>query len=109
MVEYSTADVELDALFHSLADSTRRDMLERVAKSPLSISELAEPYNMSFAAIAKHVSVLEAASLVTKKKQGKTQVVSVAPKALKIVASHLKQYEKLWNDRFDRLDDLLTK
>jgi len=107
MVEYSNANLELDALFHSLADGTRRDMLRRVSQKPLTISELADSYTMSFAAIAKHVSVLERAKLVSKQRRGKEQVVSVAPKAIKIAASHLKQYEKLWNERFNRLDTLL--
>ena len=68
MVEQS---IYLDNIFQALADNTRRDILKRVSKKPLSISELAEPYAMSFAAIAKHVAKLEAAKLVIKKREGK--------------------------------------
>ncbi len=108
MVEYSVAQSELDALFHSLADGTRRDVLRRVSRKPQTISELAQSYAMSFAAIAKHITVLERAKLVTKQKRGKEQVVSVAPKAIKIAAAHLEQYEKLWEERFNRLDKLIA-
>ncbi len=107
MVEYSVANEELDTLFHSLAHGTRRDMLRRVSQKPLTISELAQSYAMSFAAIAKHVSVLEQAKLVSKERRGKEQVVTVAPKAIKIATSYLREYEKLWDERFNRLDALL--
>lgn len=105
MVEQS---ISLDSLFHALADKTRRDILERVSQAELSISSLAKPYKMSFAAIAKHVSVLEAAKLVTKRREGKEQIVSVVPDTVTIASAHLEQYKVLWGSRFDALEDVLN-
>ena len=105
MVERS---INLDTLFQALADQTRRDILKRVSKAELSISKLAEPYKMSFAAIAKHVSVLEAAKLITKRREGKQQIVSIVPKTMSVATTHLEQYEKMWNARFDALEELLN-
>ena len=106
MVERS---INLDTLFQALADKTRRDILKRVSKAELSISVLAESYKMSFAAIAKHISVLERARLIAKRREGKQQIVSVVPKTVGAAVSHLELYEKMWNTRFDALDDLLHK
>lgn len=107
MVEYS---IDLNDVFRSLADETRRDILRRVSKKALSISELAKPYThkMSFAGIAKHVNILEAARLITKRREGKQQIISIAPKAVGFAISHLEKYEEMWNDRFDALDELLS-
>lgn len=106
MVECS---IDLDAIFGSLADSTRRDILKRVSKKELSISAVAEPYKkkMSFAGIAKHVDVLVRAGLVQKKREGKQQIICLDPKAMTAALTHLEKYEELWNDRFSALDELL--
>jgi predicted transcriptional regulator len=104
MVEHT---LQLDAVFASLADATRRDILQRVIKKPRSIRELAEPYAMSFAGVAKHVRVLEQAALVRKTKTGTQQIISANPKAIAIATSHLMQYEKMWDTRFATLDQLL--
>lgn len=104
MVEYSST---LDSVFHSLSDATRRDILKRVSKEELSISALAKPYRLSFAAVAKHVAVLETAELITKRRVGKEQVVSVTPKTVQTAQACLAQYEKIWNARFETLDSLL--
>ncbi|MEL6319860.1 MAG: metalloregulator ArsR/SmtB family transcription factor [Cyanobacteria bacterium J06626_14] len=106
MVECSA---NLDHVFKSLADATRRDILSRVSKKSLSISTLAESYEMSFAAIAKHVSVLEAAKLITKRREGKRQIISAVPKTIETALTHLEQYEKLWQERFDALENLLQE
>ena len=105
MVELST---DLDKIFGALADATRRDILKRVSRDEHTINELAEPYAMSLAAVAKHVSVLEKAGLVTKYRNGKEKVVHIAPKAMKVAAEHLSEYEKLWSARFDALEKLLN-
>jgi DNA-binding transcriptional ArsR family regulator len=105
MVEQNT---DLDLIFYSLSDTTRRDILKRVSKEELSITSIASPYHMSFAAIAKHVQVLEKAKLVTKRREGKHQIISVVPKVFKKASKYLEQYEKMWNDRFSALDELLT-
>ncbi len=104
MVERS---INLDNLFQALADQTRRDILRRVAQTELSISTLAEPYKLSFAAIAKHIKVLEAARLIVKRREGKQQIVSIVPTTMAIATTHLEQYEKMWATRFDALEDLL--
>lgn len=104
MVEYA---ISLDDVFASLADSTRRDILKRVIERPRSISELAAPYKVSFAAIAKQVGVLEAAQLVFKRREGKQQIISANPKTLTTAAICLKQYETMWNSRFDQLEQFL--
>ena len=105
MVEYI---LNLDDVFQSLSDGTRRDILSRVYKCDHTISELAVHYKMSFAAAAKHIAVLEKARLVFKRKVGKKQIVSANPKAIEFATVHLEKYEMLWRDRFDRLDNLLT-
>ena len=104
MVEYS---LQLDSIFASLADPTRRDILARVARAELSISELAIHYDMSFAAIAKHLKIMEAARLIIKRKDGKKQMVSLAPQALASADEYLEQYRQMWQSRYDKLDKLI--
>ena len=105
MVEYT---IDADAVFFSLADATRRDILNRVSRQSRSVGELAEAHkNLSFAAIAKHVSVLEDAGLVIKKREGRYQIISVNKKALGEAAHILEMYKKVWEARFNTLDALL--
>ena len=98
---------ELDDIFGSLADPTRRDILARVARAELSVGELVQNYRMSFAAISKHLKVLEQARLVVKRKEGKKHMVSLAPHALKSADEYLEQYRQSWQSRHDKLDRLL--
>ena len=98
----------LDLVFHSLADATRRDILARLSRAERTVSELAKPYAVSLAAIAKHIDVLERAGLVTKRRSGKQKVVSLVPATIKEAGAHLSEYEKLWAARFDALEDLLN-
>ena len=105
MVEYLDP---LNLVFHSLADATRRDILKRLSRAERTISELAKPYTMSLAAVAKHVDVLEKAGLVTKHRSGKEKVVCLVPTTIKAAEKHLSEYEKLWAARFDALEDLLN-
>ncbi len=102
-------DNYLDAIFGSLADPIRRDILRRLMKGQYSVSQLAQDYQISFAAVAKHLKVLEKAHLVSKQRRGKEQVVSLAPQALKDASHYLAQYEALWNARFDALDQVLKE
>jgi DNA-binding transcriptional ArsR family regulator len=108
MVELSLSPLSLDSIFQSLADPTRRDILRRVAKQEMSISDIAKPYKMSFAAIAKHLSVLAKAQLIIKKRKGKEQIIQLSPAAFKDATAYLKTYEKLWNDRLDHLEHYLA-
>jgi len=99
----------LDGLFGSLADPVRRDILRRLINASYSVSEIAAQYDISLAAIAKHLSVLEKAKLIVKHRQGKERIVSIAPQALQDASYYLKQYEALWNHRFNQLDKLLEE
>lgn len=99
---------ELDAVFAALADPTRRDILRRGFAKRMSIGDIAKPYGMSLAAVSKHVRVLEKAKFVTKTRVGKQYFVTVAPFAFEEASSYLKDYEKLWNDRLDRLEKFLS-
>ncbi len=106
MVEHA---LQLNSVFSSLADPTRRDILKRVSKRELSISEIAKHYDLTFAAISKHLVVLEKAKLILKRRQGKQQYVHLAPAALKDATKELEQYRIMWEDRLDRLEDYLRK
>lgn len=106
MVEYI---LNLDLVFGSLADPTRRDIIDRLQSSELNVSEIAEPYDMSLAAISKHLKILEKANLIRKRRQGKQQLVRVQPDAVMQAAQYLQQYERLWNERLDRLDQFLKE
>lgn len=106
MVEYIYS-FDLDLIYQSLADRTRRDILTRTCEREQTISELADLYQMSFAAVAKHVTVLERAKLVQKRKEGRQQIVSINQHAFEFAAEYLKRFERLWRDRFDKLDDVL--
>ena len=99
--------IQLDIIFQALADSTRRDILRRVSDKALSISDLAKPYQMSFAAIAKHVKKLEAAKLISKERVGKEQRVVASPEALQAASQYLQEYADVWESRYNALDNLL--
>jgi DNA-binding transcriptional ArsR family regulator len=98
----------LDQLFGALADATRRDILFRVMDAEASVSELAERYDMSFAAVQKHVAVLERARLVTKRRDGRAQRVAGNPDAVRLANRLLAQFEERWLARVGRLDELLA-
>lgn len=97
-----------DAWFHALSDRTRRDILRRVLAGEHSVSTLAASYDMSFAAVQKHVSVLERAGLLAKRRQGREQLASGQVEAVRSVASMLAEIEELWRGRITRMDDLLA-
>ena len=99
----------LNNIFSSLADPTRRDMLQRLINAQYTVSQLAQNYNISLAAAAKHLSVLEKARLVIKQRRGREQTVSIAPAALHDASDYLARYEALWNKRFDALDTILKE
>jgi DNA-binding transcriptional ArsR family regulator len=102
-------DVYLNNVFGSLADPIRRDILQRLINAQYTVSQLAENYEISLAAVAKHLNVLEKAKLVLKQRRGKEQVVSIAPDALHDANAYLARYEALWNSRFDSLDKILEE
>ena len=97
-----------DALFHALADRTRRDIMRRVLAGEHSVSALAAKYDMSFAAVQKHVAVLERAGLLTKRRSGREQLASGDVEAVRSVASMLTELEQLWRGRIARIDELIA-
>jgi DNA-binding transcriptional ArsR family regulator len=107
MVQHSPA--ALDNLFHALADPTRRAMLQSLALGTCNIGELAAPYRMSFAAASKHVRVLEAAGLVTRKIEGRTHLLHIEPAAMRAAEKWLLEHRAMWECHFDRLGEFLNE
>ncbi|MFF0693327.1 ArsR/SmtB family transcription factor [Streptomyces tendae] len=103
------AEAGTDRLFQALADLTRRDILRRCARDALSVSRLAEAYPMSFAAVQKHVAVLERAGLVVKERRGREQLVRTDPDALGRARRALDELEAAWRGRVERMSDLLAE
>jgi DNA-binding transcriptional ArsR family regulator len=101
------SDDEVDRIFRALADATRRDIVRRTLAGEASVSELAGAYDMSFAAVQKHVAVLEGAGLVTKHPNGRERIVRGNPDAIRRAQALLDRYERIWRSRIDRLDALL--
>jgi len=98
-----------DAFFHALADRTRRDILRRVLAGEHSVSALAASYDMSFAAVQKHVAVLERAGLLTKRRSGREQLASGDVAAVRSMASMLVELEEIWRGRISLIDALLKE
>ena len=106
MVEYNFS---LDEVFGSLADPTRRDILERVAAAELTVGEIALPYDLSLAAVSKHLKILEKARLIIKRRRGKQQLVTAAPAAIEEARDYLESYRQQWEERFERLEQILSE
>jgi DNA-binding transcriptional ArsR family regulator len=111
MVAYGgLSSEEMDRLFRALADATRRDIIARVlGGETASVSALAARYDMSFAAVQKHVAVLESAGLVTKHAAGRERLVRGNPDRIARAREALTRLESLWRDRFSQLDSVLTR
>ena len=97
----------LDITFGALADPTRRGMLASLALGEKSIGELAEPFAMSFAGASKHVKVLEDAGLVARRRRGRTHLISIDARPLEEADRWMRQWERFWNARLDRLQALV--
>jgi DNA-binding transcriptional ArsR family regulator len=108
VVQLELSDDRVDRIFHALADATRRDILQRTLVGDSSVSRLAEAYAMSFAAVQKHVAVLEGAGLVTKESRGRERLVRAEPATIARAQQLLTAYAALWTGRVDRLDALLA-
>ena len=102
-------DNRLDVVFHALADPTRRGMLASLALGEKSVGELGEPFRMSFAGAAKHLKVLEGAGLVARRKAGRKQICTLQAEPLAEAERWLRQWEKFWNVRLDRLEALIER
>jgi DNA-binding transcriptional ArsR family regulator len=99
----------LDMTFQALSDPTRRGMLASLALGERSVGELGEPFAMSFAGAAKHVKVLESAGLIERRKAGRRQICTLRAEPLAEAERWLRQWEKFWTVRLDRLQALVEK
>jgi DNA-binding transcriptional ArsR family regulator len=109
MVVLELSEQDVNRLFRALADATRRDIVRRTLVADVTVSQLADSYDMSFAAVQKHVSVLEEARLVTKEPRGRERMVRANPDRLRQAQRLLDHFEELWRARIDRLDTLLAE
>ena len=107
VVQTDLTDAEVDRLFHALADATRRDILRRSVAGDLSVSRLAADYPMSFAAVQKHVAVLEQVGLVAKIRNGRELLVRSDPETLRRARLALDQLEEAWKGRIERMAAVL--
>src|ERR671917_2946026 len=110
MVVYVPIDPpDFDRMFGALADHTRRDIVRRAISAEEGIVELASHYPMSFAAVQKHVAVLERAGLVTKQRIGRRKVVRTDLEGLRVARRLLDRYEELWRERVERMNQLISE
>ena len=109
MVVDSLADERADRVFHALADATRRDIVLRALQGEHSVSALARRYPMSFAAVQKHVAVLEGAGLVTKQRNGREQLVRGNVDTIRRTYRLLEELEAVWRGRIDRIGEILAE
>lgn len=104
----TTPDDALSTIFAALADPTRRAILARLARGEATVTELAEPFDMSLPAISKHLKVLERAGLITRGREAQWRPCQLDAGPLKEVSDWVEQYRHIWDQRFDRLADYLN-
>jgi DNA-binding transcriptional ArsR family regulator len=109
VVSMQIAAPDFDRMFGALADATRRDIVRRAIDEQEGVAQLAEHYPMSFAAVQKHIAILERAGLVTKERIGRRKVVRANVEGLRIARRLLDQYEELWRGRIDRMATLIIE
>ena len=97
----------LDHVFSALADPTRRAILERLARGTSSVTELAEPHDMSLPAVSKHLRILEEAGLISRTRDGRVHRMQISSKPMKDALAWLEGYRKFWEERFDSLEEIL--
>ena len=102
------APPDYDRIFGALADATRRDIVRRAIEGNEGVAELADHYPMSFAAVQKHIAILERAHLITKERLGRRKVVRTNLEGLLVARSLLNRYQELWQGRIDRMAELVT-
>lgn len=98
----------LDLVFHALADPTRRAILDRLREGEATVGRLSEPFPLSFAAVSKHLGVLERAGLVTRESQGRQRMCRINPASLGDARAWLEVHEQFWSDRLNALDQLVV-
>lgn len=99
----------LDRMFHALADQSRRGMLDRLAKGPASVSELAEPLELALPSVVKHLAVLEEGGIVISRKEGRVRTYALAPKAFDAIETWVARRKRGLDRQFDRLEQFLAK
>ncbi len=104
-----TAATDFDRMFAALADHTRRDIVRRAIDSEEGVAEMASHYPMSFAAVQKHVAILERAGLVTKHRVGRRKVIHTNVESLRMARRLLDQYEEMWHGRIDRMSEIVNE
>jgi DNA-binding transcriptional ArsR family regulator len=110
MVEYPVAPERLDRIFAALADRTRRAILQRLARGgEATVTELAEPFEMSLPAVSKHLKVLERAGLIARGRDAQWRPCRLDPAPLRDLAHWVEDYRRFWDESFDRLDDVLQE
>lgn len=105
----NNANGNLDRIFSALSDSTRRSILERLATGQASVTELAEPFDMSLPAISKHLGVLERAGLLVREKDGRVRRCTLKAAPMRDAAQWIARYRAFWEDQFDALDEYLNQ
>ena len=103
------ANLQLDRVFQALSDTTRRSILRNLVKGERSVSDIAKPFDLTFAAVSKHLKVLEAADLIDRRRLGSFQMIRLNPKNLKTADQWLRFYEQFWSVRMDALKTLLEE
>ncbi|HEX2890679.1 metalloregulator ArsR/SmtB family transcription factor [Vineibacter terrae] len=107
MVAAEAALSPIDGVFRALADPTRRRVLERLSRSPASVSELAAPFDMALPSFVEHLGILERSGLVRSQKKGRVRTYQLAPRRLRLAEDWLARQRDLWERRLDQLDDYL--
>src|SRR5215204_5272062 len=109
VVLMQVAPPDFDRMYGALADSTRRDIVRRAIGGEEGVAELAEHYAMSFAAVQKHIAILERAGLVSKHRIGRRKVVRTNLDGLRVARRLLDHYDQLWRERVERMDQLINE
>ncbi len=108
MIALSEAAKPIDHVFRALSDPTRRHVLERLSRSPASVSELAAPFDMALPSFVQHMGILEECGLVQSRKTGRVRTYEIIPKRLKLAEDWMIRQRALWEKRLDQLDTYLT-
>jgi DNA-binding transcriptional ArsR family regulator len=101
--------VKVERVFHALGDATRRAILERLSEGPVTVSRLAEPFDMSLAAVVQHLQILEESGLVHTEKTGRVRTCRIEPGGLSVAEQWIQDRRLLWERRLDRLGDMLAE
>lgn len=103
------SEIDIDRLFHALGDPTRRAILDRLSKGPVSVSRLATPLEITVTAVAQHLQVLEESGLVHTEKLGRVRTCRIDTAGFSALEKWIRDHRSLWEGRLDRLDDLLAE